>query len=471
MNISSANSLAYATLPSAAAGHVHTEAESATGTTSLPLGDGKFNTSAPKEGEVYLNYQVDPNSSVGASGNGTWIDMVNNTYDPDAKITLTNTKLWPEASANVSLSADGSSRIISTNDLASSTGDFPIKPTDSDAYSVDTNPNTVEPKNFSITLPTDPQPNKNSLGIETSVGLNPGVIGFVYADETKTTMVALYNAIDEKGNDAVAHEVQDENNGHPDGTDSYHVHNAPAALKDAEGVIGYAIDGYEIRGSVENGKKVTNADLDENHGKFTTDANGKQTYAYYATDEFPYTIGAFKGTPVDVTGEERPSMTMPTTPNIGIGKPPNFGDMPADVTGQNRPATMMPTTPNMGIGMQPNFGGMQADVTGQKPPPMMMPPLPPRTDMPGNFSGAPADAMGQQPPPMMMPPLPPRTDMPGNLSGAPADAMGQQPPPMMMPPLPPRTDMPGNFGGAPADVTGQKPPPMMMPPPEMAPLV
>jgi RTX calcium-binding nonapeptide repeat (4 copies)/YHYH protein len=403
MNISPASSLSYATLyPSATEDHVHAEAESATSSTSLPLGDGKFNTTAPKVGEVYLNYQVNPNSGVGASSNGSWIDMVNNTYDPDAKITLTNTKSWPEATANVSLTADGQSRVISTNDLASSTGNFPISPsTDSDAYSIDRNPNKIEAKNFSITLPTDPQPHKDSLGNETSQGLNPGVIGFVYADETKTTMIALYNAVDEKGNDAVAHEVQDENNGHPDATDSYHVHNAPAALKDAEGVIGYAIDGYEIRGSMENGSKVTNADLDENHGKFTTDANGKQVYAYYATDEFPYTIGAFKGTPADVVGEESPPTMQPTTP-------PTMQPTTPPTMQPTTPPTMQPTTP-------PTMQPMMPPTMQPMMPPTMQPMMPPTMQpmMPPTMQPMMPPTMQPMTPPTMQPmmPPPPSADM------------------------------------------------------------
>jgi Ca2+-binding RTX toxin-like protein len=60
-------------------------------------------------------------------------------------------------------------------------------------------------------------------------------------------------------------------------------------------------------------------------GKFTTNDNGEQTYACYATDDYPYVIGAYKGTPAAVMGE-RPAGPPPLPP----GPPPN-----ADLSGAN----------------------------------------------------------------------------------------------------------------------------------------
>jgi Ca2+-binding RTX toxin-like protein len=169
-------------------------------------------------------------------------------------------------------------------------------------------------------LPTQPVANK------TSTPLNPGTIGFLYSDADKDELIPLFNPVDERENDAVAHEVQDSNNGHPEGRNgTYHFHSLPEAMRNSEGVIGYARDGFEIRGSVENGKKITNSDLDANHGKFTTNAQGQRTYAYYATDEYPYVIGAYKGTPGMVTGEG-PAGPPPLPP----GPPPGAG-----LSGQN----------------------------------------------------------------------------------------------------------------------------------------
>jgi len=48
---------------------------------------------------------------------------------------------------------------------------------------------------------------------------------------------------------------------------------------------------------------LTNADLDECHGhtsEIVWDGVAQQMYHYNATAEYPYTVGCFKGTPVNV---------------------------------------------------------------------------------------------------------------------------------------------------------------------------
>ncbi len=65
-------------------------------------------------------------------------------------------------------------------------------------------------------------------------------------------------------------------------------------------LVGYAIDGfgmYGIRG--ENGKPVTNADLDECHGRthpIEWDGQMRTMYHYHLNAEYPYNIGCFRGT-------------------------------------------------------------------------------------------------------------------------------------------------------------------------------
>ena len=277
---------------------------SGSGSTSLPLGDGKYSFDGPRKGYVYLDRAtspVDSNNPNGSSVNGPWIHG-DGTYDPSCKVVVEGAVEWP-STTTMSLSADGQTRSIATNDLPKTSGIFPIR-SDSQAYAYDRNPNTIQAQKLGVDLPVNPKTN------DVSTPLSGGAIGFVYSDASRTTLTALFAAVDEKGNDAVAHEIQDSNKGHPQESGEYHFHSAPEALKDAEGVIGYALDGFPIMGSMEKGHKVTNADLDENHGKFTEiDVEGKKvkTYAYYATDEYPYTIGAFKGTPAKVYGEIAPS--------------------------------------------------------------------------------------------------------------------------------------------------------------------
>jgi hypothetical protein len=68
--------------------------------------------------------------------------------------------------------------------------------------------------------------------------------------------------------------------------------------------VGYAADGFGIYGNQgENGAALTNANLDECHGHtHSVMVNGVSVsqYHYHATREFPYTVGCFRGTPVQV---------------------------------------------------------------------------------------------------------------------------------------------------------------------------
>jgi hypothetical protein len=190
---------------------------------------------------------------------GPWIDKANGTCDATAKPKVEGQVQW-DGNASMTLSADGQTRTISTNALPDTSGVFAIT-TGSEASKYDTNPNRLAAQNLSITLPINPVP------YATSIPLNPGTIGFLYSDADKDELIPLFNPVDERENDAVAHEMQDSNNGHPEATGTYHFHSLPEAMKNAEGVIGCARDGFEISGSVGNGEQITKADLDENHGQ------------------------------------------------------------------------------------------------------------------------------------------------------------------------------------------------------------
>ncbi len=94
----------------------------------------------------------------------------------------------------------------------------------------------------------------------------------------------------------------DQYNGHPQMTGQYHYHVEPLALTQKYGssaLIGFLLDGYPVYGPVENGKRLTDADLDELHGHFGPTAdypNG--IYHYHVTADDPYINGAgFYGTP------------------------------------------------------------------------------------------------------------------------------------------------------------------------------
>ena len=67
-------------------------------------------------------------------------------------------------------------------------------------------------------------------------------------------------------------------------------------------LLGYAADGFGIFGPLdENGKVITNAQLDECHGRVAeVEFNGKrqEMYHYVLNNEYPYSIGCFRGTPL-----------------------------------------------------------------------------------------------------------------------------------------------------------------------------
>ena len=94
----------------------------------------------------------------------------------------------------------------------------------------------------------------------------------------------------------------DQYNGHPQMTGQYHYHVEPLGITQKNGssaLIGFLLDGFPVYGPIENGKRITNADLDELHGHTGVTAdypNG--IYHYHITAEDPYINGAgFYGTP------------------------------------------------------------------------------------------------------------------------------------------------------------------------------
>ncbi|MCH8620374.1 YHYH protein [Undibacterium sp. TS12] len=257
----------------------------------LPLGDGKFTRTAPAVGYVYACYSA---GSGGASSKGPWFNADGSTWNSLSKISVQGAVKWT-SSFIVTL---GTTLGITGNGLPSTpTGNFPIASTDP-AYAYDRNPNAIAQSNIAWGLPGNPvvadKPSCTSLG----------AIG-VLLDGAR-----LFNADDGGYRDAVAWEVQDACQGHPERTGQYHHHNISTCLaqKDTTGqhspLLGYIADGFGIYGNLgENGKALTNADLDECHGhSHAIVVNGVSVnqYHYHQTKEFPYTVGCFKGTPVTI---------------------------------------------------------------------------------------------------------------------------------------------------------------------------
>lgn len=114
-----------------------------------------------------------------------------------------------------------------------------------------------------------------------------------------------YNGMGQK----LGPEIQsfDQYNGHcaPVAHD-YHYHVEPAYLtqtKGSDALLGFLLDGFPVYGPVEDGKTITNSDLDAYHGHVgKTKEYPKGVYHYHITSADPYINGnGFYGTPGTVS--------------------------------------------------------------------------------------------------------------------------------------------------------------------------
>jgi hypothetical protein len=278
--------------------HTHSHAESddhsnttAPDLTKLPLGDGKYTTDGPKKGYIFMAAVHMAGDKGGAVKQGEWINQEDGTFDLTQKAVVDGSVNWD---SELVVTRNGDKRVLTGNKLPEHpTGTFPISKSD-DAYAYDRNPNRIKEQLYELVLPANPTAASKPSPV------NSGAIGVML------TGSVIFNGLDALGRDAVAHETQDGCYGHPEKDGSYHYHNLSACAGDTftgghSELVGYALDGFGIYGVYgENGKIMTNSDLDEFHGhSHVVEWDGKQIemYHYHATYEFPYMIGAFKGSP------------------------------------------------------------------------------------------------------------------------------------------------------------------------------
>ena len=266
-----------------------TATNTGTDLTKLPLGDGKLSTSA-QSGYVF-SCQTTFSSTGGAAVAGPWIDSTDGTFDFTAKTVVQGSVAWPTHSLTITL--NGASRTVSTNDLPNhNTGTFPIAALDP-AHAYDGNPNSIASQTILYSLVANP------VAAATPTCLSGGPIGVLLSG------ALLFDALDGEGRDAVAHELQDSCQGHPQQSDEYHYHNLTSCISDPgtghSNLLGYALDGYGVFGvRGESGQVLTNADLDACHGHTESipwDGQTVTMYHYHATYAYPYTLGCFHGTP------------------------------------------------------------------------------------------------------------------------------------------------------------------------------
>ena len=125
--------------------------------------------------------------------------------------------------------------------------------------------------------------------------------------------VPIFNALNNRGDDAYLVGELDDWGGHCGRADDYHYHIAPLHLKSIVGrkvPIAYALDGFPIYGDTEvDGKAVKG--LDEFNGHF----DAKKNYHYHGTKTYPYINGGFKGVVTEREGQVDPqALTRPFRP-------------------------------------------------------------------------------------------------------------------------------------------------------------
>ena len=248
---------------------------------SLPLGDGRV-TRQPAAGNVFACQTEFRN---GARHDGPWFH--GETWKPLEKPRVAGEVMWPQAELTVTPTGDVQRVEGNSLPVGTPTGLFPITP-DQPVYQYDTNPNRITEQALDFTIPARPQRSA------TSQCLPMGMIGF------SVTGVAFYNALDDAGRDAAAHEIQDLCDGHPQGRGQYHYHSASPCLEGTRSnvLVGWALDGYPIMGMIDSdGSQLRNADLDDCHGRpETLVIDGRPyDYAYRLTAEYPYVMGCFTG--------------------------------------------------------------------------------------------------------------------------------------------------------------------------------
>lgn len=248
--------------------------------TKLPLGNRKTST-GPKAGHLWSCQQQFDANAPGAQAEGPWID--GDTWDMTEKIAVQGSVAHD---AVFSVKVRGGRTVITSNGLPSVSGTFPISSSDP-AYRYDRNPNAISEQSLSVSVPANPKRASSATCVAGEVGIT-------------TQGIPIFDAFDAGGRDAVANEVQDSCSGHPQERGQYHFHGLSACAK-RSGLWGYAYDGFGIYGpkDQQTGVTLSTKDLDACHGITSTvrwRGRWRRIYHYVATDDFPYTVGCFRGT-------------------------------------------------------------------------------------------------------------------------------------------------------------------------------
>jgi hypothetical protein len=261
---------------------------------SLPLGDDQYEESGPRKGYVYSC--ITDFMGGGAFEQGPWIDAGNGTWNLTEKISVEGEVEWD---SQFSSDVSGADRTLSGNGLPPQpSGTFPVAASDP-AYQYDRNPNSIEGYTLMASIPADPQRADEPSCVGGTIGVAKNGI-------------PIFSAFDAGGRDAVATEVQDDCEAHPEMTGQYHYHGLSSCIADIQEtverkansseLVGWALDGFGIYVERDSeGTMLSSADLDECHGRTSTvewDGEQVEMYHYVATLDFPYMVACYRGTPL-----------------------------------------------------------------------------------------------------------------------------------------------------------------------------
>ena len=152
------------------------------------------------------------------------------------------------------------------------------------------NPNTIAEQTLTFKIPANPK----EAVTKSATPLGPigiSLNGVCFFNQYAAQRAALTDEINSF----------DQYNGHPQQQGQYHYHVEPTyltKLKGKDALLGFLLDGFPVYGPLENGKTLTDSDLDVYHGhtSITTDYP-KGIYHYHITAEAPYLNGnGFFGT-------------------------------------------------------------------------------------------------------------------------------------------------------------------------------
>jgi hypothetical protein len=253
----------------------------------LPLGTGR-SSSTPTAGRLLR---------CGGTPSGgppvripPWVDTAHSTWDVTDKVAVAGNVAWQY---EVKAARSGDSLVVSGNGLPHRSGVFPVAQSDP-AYAYNPNPGSVFEHSVTFTLPYLPT-------AAADVSCETGEVGVAIDG------IAILDAFDAGGNDAVAAEVMDTCHGHPNEHAGYHYHGLSPCLLDGTSrrttsLVGWAFDGFGIYVEYDAaGRLLTNAALDGCHGRTSVvpwHGSMQRVYHYVMTYEFPYTVGCYRGTPV-----------------------------------------------------------------------------------------------------------------------------------------------------------------------------